>query len=213
MLLLLVCLVQCFWHAQSHHYHWCTKFWGHTLKCVALLWWELMGRSQIEVPSFLEIPLKACLGWVQLAPHRTVLQESDPPPCCSHFEYENDLKNGTKLSDFGKIVWTRILANNTVEKMSAACQLEALEKVKILHSTPCWERKKILSQLAHCQSISGQYLDHLLNKLVCLSINIVAYVKYQQQIKESNHQSTMYVCRNILMHKENCGGMCIKLRP
>lgn len=50
------------------------KVWGHTLvKCHLAL---IGAHGHItEVPSFLEIPWRPCFGWIQMAPHRTVLQE------------------------------------------------------------------------------------------------------------------------------------------
>lgn len=64
------------------------------------------------------------------------------------------------------------------------------------YSTLCWERRKILVPASALPGNDHCLVDHSLNKPVCLSINIIAFLKYQQQIKETNNQFTTYVCRN-----------------
>lgn len=111
-----------------------------------------------------------------------LFHESYPLLWCSYFmrdEYESDLKNGGKQYEFGKIVWIRISASKGVMRMPPASQLDTLKEVKILQSTLCWKRRKILapaSSLPNCfRRLPGSII-----KQTFLPMKIKACIKYQE---------------------------------
>lgn len=78
-------------------------------------------------------------------------------------ESESKLKNGREQPAFGQKVQIRISASNLAQRMPAAYQTEALEKVKILHSTPFSEMREALfptsSLLGNFRSVPGSFIE------------------------------------------------------
>ena len=132
---------------------------------------------------FLEFCRKYYLGRAQRVYHRSVLQEGDPPFWCSHSmwdESECDLRIGRKQSEFGYTLWNRISTSNGVLECQLPAKWSLWVKWRFYTAFLVGRQEKPWSQLAHYQAILGQYLDHTLNKPVCLPTNIVAYIEYQQ---------------------------------
>lgn len=108
---------------------------------VTLIWLQLMGQSQICL-QFSWHSRESIVG-LNTAGHTVVLlPESDPPSWYFHFYVEWVLKWPQKTVCVWKNIWPRISANNGMQRMPAICQLQALGKVKVLHSRPGREKKE-----------------------------------------------------------------------